>query len=328
MLKKRNDEDFHTYACRLYDNKKEYGLNSQIIADLLNIQSGENKTESAWRKFYKAFRAGINYKSKNEVEVVNDKSTRILSISDLHIPYQKSIQTFVEYRNKIDILQINGDVLDMQGISSFPKMYRHSPVLEMMEAKSYLVALIKYLNPKKVICNIGNHEYRLAAYVAKNFDTDLNCLLPKTPLELIFEDGFYYYDKKSPKKDYFSSIKSDIPEIEVQFVNDWYCQIGNVIFAHPLAFSSAMMKTAEKAMLWFRNEGKTFSGLVLGHTHRIGMYAIGNTIVYEQGCCCETKSNNYTDGKLVNSQKEGFLYLEIDNNGDIIHDKTKQIIIK
>ena len=42
--------------------------------------------------------------------------TRILSLSDFHIPFQKPIETFEKYVDRVDILQLNGDLLDSQAI--------------------------------------------------------------------------------------------------------------------------------------------------------------------------------------------------------------------
>lgn len=52
-------------------------------------------------------------------------------------------------------------------------------------------------------------------------------------------------------------------------------------------------------------------------------YKIGNTMCYEQGCCCETDKMRYTDGKLINSQKEGYMIICLDKDGKIIENKTK-----
>ena len=68
-----------------------------------------------------------------------------------------------------------------------------------------------------------------------------------------------------------------------------------------------------------------FTSLVMAHTHRTGEYTIGNTVTYEQGC--DTKKNNYSDGKLYNSQKEGFIYICQDSNGKLIKDKTKLVVL-
>ena len=87
------------------------------------------------------------------------------------------------------------------------------------------------------------------------------------------------------------------------------------------------MKTAEKALYWFRNEGFSFKGLIMSHTHRCGSYKIGNTMIYEQGCCCETDKMKYSDGLLVNSQKEGFMIICLDKDGQLLEEKTKVITL-
>ena len=80
-------------------------------------------------------------------------------------------------------------------------------------------------------------------------------------------------------------------------------------------------------MLWFRNEGFQFTKLVMAHTHRSGQYTIGNTTIYEQGAFCDTKANNYSDGKLFNSQKEGFNFTAQNENGVTIDAKTKLVVL-
>ena len=118
-------------------------------------------------------------------------------------------------------------------------------------------------------------------------------------------------------KTWYEPLRDAFPDVEITYNDSWHCQIGKTIFCHPLAFSSGIMKTSEKAMLFFRNEGYDFTSLVMGHTHRIGYAYIGNTQVFEQGACCDTSRMHYHDGKLINSQKEGYLYLEQDPDGEL-----------
>ena len=58
-------------------------------------------------------------------------ATTILSISDLHVPFQLPYELLKDYR-EVDILQINGDVVDCQALSRFSKQYRISPIEEMI----------------------------------------------------------------------------------------------------------------------------------------------------------------------------------------------------
>lgn len=40
-----------------------------------------------------------------------------------------------------------------------------------------------------------------------------------------------------------------------------------------------------------------------------------------------SKSNNYSDGQLYNSQKEGFIYLCQDGKGNTLRDKTELVVL-
>lgn len=254
-------------------------------------------------------------------------ATRILSISDLHVPFQLPISTFDDYVGKVDILQINGDVGDCQAISKFSKVYRVSPMEELIETRKYLIELIDFIKPKKVVVTYGNHDLRFQNYFANSLDTDILELMPKTSLELIFEDGFKHYNKRERIKVEYKPLCEVINDVEIEYTDNWFCQIGKTIFCHPLAFNSGIMKTAENAMGYFRNEGYTFTSLVMAHTHRVGEYVVGNTTLYEQGCCCDTKQNNYGDGRLTRSQKEGFLFIAQDADGNVIRDKTRLVCL-
>ena len=265
----------------------------------------------------------------NYIKEKDSVYTRILSLSDFHIPFQKPIETFEKYVGRVDILQLNGDLCDFQAISRFSKTYRISPMEELILGRQYLIDLIKYINPKKVVITYGNHDIRFQNYLAKNLDTDILELMPQTSLELIFIDGFNHYNKREGSKVWYEPLNKifEKENIEIEYTNNWFCQIGQTIFCHPFAFASNPMKTSEKAMYWFRNEGYNFTSLVMAHTHKIGQYKIGNTLLLEQGCCCDTKKNYYSGGKLINSHKEGFVYLCQDKEGKVIDNKVDLVCL-
>lgn len=293
------------------------------------IWRGEDKSkyrdESSYRKKYQIGK--LMYQNVFSMDGT-DVHRRILCVSDLHVPFHKPLTVFSDYCNHVDTLVINGDVQDCQSISKFSKSYRLSFKREMIAARSYLIGLIQYINPKEVYINSGNHEDRLGSYLAKNLDSDVNSLMPDSPLELIVDDGFTDYDKQLGEKTYYKPLVDIFPDKNIVYTRNWWCKIGETIFCHPKAFSSTMMKTAEKAMTFFRNEGIIFDALCMAHTHRIGSYKIGNTVIYEQGCCCETEKMRYSDGALTLAQQEGFLYLCQDINGKLIKDTTKLVYIE
>lgn len=312
-------EPFEDYFVRLFENKGDYGLTCEDIKDLLNREQNVNYTESAWRKEYAAFRRGQIYERKKRESGVHQ---RILCISDTHVPFQLPVETFEKYAGLCDLLVLNGDIGDCQAISKFPKTYRFSPMQELIATRQYLIDLISFIRPKKVLVTYGNHDIRFQQYIAKNLDTDLIELMPKTSLEYIIEDGFTWYDKRNGTKTRYEPLKEQFEDIEIDYVDNWFCKVGSVIFCHPMAFASTPMKTSVNATNWFRNEGYDFKTLVMAHTHRVGFYEVGDTALYEQGCACRTEEMKYADGRLVNSQKKGYLYLCLDRDGNEIRELT------
>ena len=195
----------------------------------------------------------------------------------------------------------------------------------MIVARQYLIELIEYVRPKRVVLTYGNHDIRFQSYLAKQLDTDILELMPATSLELICNDGFRHYDKRQRTKIWYDPLRDVFSDIQVEYAENWYCQIGQVIFCHPLTFKSGIMKTSQDALMYFRNEGLVFTGLVMSHTHRLGEYIVGNTIMYEQGACCHTDKMHYADGRLTMSQKEGFLFLCLDKDGNPMREQSKLI---
>lgn len=318
-LNKRENESSFEWELRLCKAKlnKEIDLEWQEIVDILGI----NIHYDSLRKM------AYGYLKYDEYLKNNGIATRILSISDSHVPFNLPKEIFKDYIRITDILQLNGDMIDMQAISKFPKSYRVSVMEEIILGRQYIMDLIDYIKPKKVSINYGNHELRFQNYLSKNLDSDILELMPKTALELILRDGFNHYNKRDKTKTFYEPLCNVFENIDIEYTENWFSQIGTTIFCHPSAFSTGILKTAEKALYWFRNEGYIFNSLVMAHTHKTGEYKIGNTKIFEQGACCDTTKQHYADGRLYNSQKEGFIYVCQDENGNIIDNKTKIIYI-
>jgi hypothetical protein len=315
-LNRRENEIFFEWKlrCCLAKKRGETDMDWIEIRDMLGL----NITPDQLRKIAVGYAEYDDYLNGN-----SGVATTILSISDLHIPFQKPLETFEKYAGKIDVLQLNGDLIDCMALSRFTKTFRVSPVEEMIVCRQYLIDLITMIRPKKVLANDGNHEIRLGATLAKNLDNELQELMPESALEYIFMDGFTHYDRKTHAKTKYAPLCEVFDDIDVEYTGTWYSQYKDVIFCHPKAFCSNPMKTAEKALYWFRNEGHVFRSLIMSHTHRLGSYKIGNSMIYEQGCCCDTSRMRYNDGQLINSQKEGYIVVCLDKDGHVIEEKTK-----
>lgn len=316
-MNRKDGESQFEYKVRMLLAKlnKEISLEWDEIVELL----GEDCSGDHMRKTAYGIREYHNYlHNKNGI------ATRILSISDTHVPYQLPVEAFREYVGCIDILQLNGDILDCQSISKFPKTYRVSMIEEMIQARQYIIDLIECLKPKKVVINYGNHELRFQAYLAKNLDEDMLQLMPQTALDLICTDGFNHYDKRNKCKTWYEPLVKVFDDVEVVYTEDWKCKIGKAWFVHPSAYSSGMLKTAEKAMDYlFRTDREKFDCVIMSHTHKLGSYIQGEIHLFEQGAACKVEEHLYGDGKLFLPQQKGCIFLCQDNDGNLIYEKTK-----
>ena len=324
MLNKTNNGYYDTLVY-LYENKKKNNYTCNDIANIMNEKFSLNNGESKYRKEWNAFNAGRIYEKEYRQKNVYKK---ILSISDLHIPFNLSLDYLKKYSNNIDVLILNGDIIDHQGISKFSKSYRISPIEDMISCRRVIIQLIEMLSPKEVYINYGNHEKRFSSYLNKNIDCEIIELMPDTALDLICTDGFYHYDKKDRSKIWYEPIENMFEGINVEYTHDWKFKYGKTWFAHPIAYSSSPLKTCEKAMHYFQSiDNKGFDAVVLAHTHRTGDTKEGNIVLYEQGAFCKTEEMGYADGRLTLPQQKGFVVICQDKDGNIIYNQSKRIII-
>lgn len=295
---------------------KDIDIDWNTLADQQGFKNGE-----ALRCWYK------RHRKKNGLMNNDNNNVNILHISDLHYPYALPINMFKDYVNKVDILVLNGDIQDCQSISKFIKRYRVPFIEELVGTRDYLIKLITYINPKKVVVNYGNHCLRLLKALNNDMSSEFMALMPKSSLSLIFDLGFWKHDHEQKIKIFFEPLINVFKnKIEINYTDNWYCRIGNTIFAHPSAFRQGILKTTEQAYLHFLQKGEElFDCLVLAHTHSIGFSKYNKTYLYESGCCC--KNMEYHDGKLIKPQNKGFLFLIQDNKGNFIYDKSKIICL-
>lgn len=271
------------------------------------------------------------YGMKRLIEIIeNDKhnadiANRILAISDLHIPFNLPIDVYKPFIGKVDTLVLNGDIEDCQSCSKFSKKYRIDVDKEMVMTRDFMIELIHMLSPKKVVIVKGNHEHRMGRYLSDRLNEDLMSIMPDSPMDLIVNDGFKVKDRVNKTETWYSPIADLFREegIDVSYTGEWWRKVGNTIFAHPLSYSSGMLKTTEKAVEHFLRKDRDFNAIVLGHTHKLGSYIQGNIKMYEQGCCCDLNKLDYNDGYLTLPAQNGFMYICHDKNGDIISEETK-----
>lgn len=208
---------------------------------------------------------------------------RVLVLSDLHIPFhlEDDILSIVnKYKDMVSTIIFAGDILDCFSVSSFPKDY-HLPLTSELSIASNFLKKIDRLTPgvRKVLF-FGNHEYRFHRYLAKQ-DFAISAFFDTNILNIL-KTGFTYRTVENKKKTVFP-----LPD-SFEIVDSWFYQYRDSIFAHPSNFSRVPMKTAHNTYLYFKNNGYDFNAVCIGHTHKLGNFFIGDTLVTELGCLCQT----------------------------------------
>lgn len=312
MLKKRYNEDLIEYQKRLSKNKRKLSLTWKDISVLIKKEFNIDMHPEFIRK-------ECYLERKRNTNQVNN--TRILCISDNHCPYNLPPSVVAKYEGKVDILIFNGDEQDCQSISKFSKRYRENFVDELVLTRKMIMEFIETIAPKKVIFNYGNHNERLIRYFSDKISDDLLELVPKTNLDFLIDNGFYRYNHKDDTKEFIEPIKNIYKDIEIKYTGSWFTQIGKTIFVHPMDYKSGILGTTEKAWTHFHQRGLDFDCIVMAHTHQIGYTKYANTHLFESGAMC--KAQNYTQGRLIKPQSNGYLYLIQDKNGNLNFNDSK-----
>ena len=316
--------------------ENRYDKIKRIVESKLVDRIDKDYTELSEEAFGKAYSSDVArrmfYGAKKVIDAieedegkVNEDETRILCISDMHIPFNRDIKEFFKYKGKVDILVLNGDIIDNYSMSNFTKMYRLSLVEELIQARELLIELIEEIKPKKVTVITGNHEIRLGKKIADKIGSDLLDLMPRDALAFLFDTGFNYYDRIKKCKTVYTPIDEEV-DCEVNYVGNFWTKEGKTIFVHPQAFRGTTLGTVGKAYDYFTAIGEDFQSIIMAHTHKLGMYVMNDKYLYEQGTCANLNHMDYQDLKLPkSSQVNGYMYIIQDKDGNLIYDKTKLI---
>ena len=316
--------------------ENRYDKIKRIVESKLVDRIDKDYTELSEEAFGKAYSSDVArrmfYGAKKVIDAieedkgrVNEDETRILCISDMHIPFNRDIKEFFKYKGKVDILVLNGDIIDNYSMSNFTKMYRLSLVEELIQARELLIELIEEIKPKKVTVVTGNHVIRHGKKIADKIGSDLLDLMPRDALAFLFDTGFNYYDRIKKCKTVYTPIDEEV-DCEINYVGNFWAKEGKTIFVHPQAFKGTTLGTVGKAYDYFTAIGEDFQSIIMAHTHKLGMYVMNDKYLYEQGTCANLNHMDYQDLKLPkSSQVNGYMYIIQDKDGNLIYDKTKLI---
>lgn len=140
-MNRQTDESIKDYKIRLFDNKDKYGLTCQQIADLINKETGDNFTESVYRKWFVNFCDGRDYAISRGIS--DDKILK--EFEDKKVELQKEKYKFYDQRNAFN--------------SVIRKDARHDELKEIIKLK--VQEIIPYQTNIKTIERKSNNDLKI-----------------------------------------------------------------------------------------------------------------------------------------------------------------------
>lgn len=317
-------------------NRIQSDENDFISAENLRKRFGENKYSIreidletsfyTWEEAYKNLceYIGKKKKVKQHAKKQAKKRTKILCISDFHIPFhnEKLITSIVEEHKDADSVIIPGDFLDCYSVSRFSKKKNIPLKEELTQATAVLDFLANRFS--KVTIIVGNHGDRVRKYFEQRIDPSLMFLVQYDVMELISHS---YSNVHIVKDHYLFDNGRGEGEIEHFTVVGKDCVVG-----HFEKSSVIPIRAAQNSYNWIASWGKIFGIenvrlFLQGHTHRLSKYPIGDgtTTIGETGSLCQIQdysieaSGKYTahlNGYWVIYQDDGIT--DINNSNFIL----------
>lgn len=220
---------------------------------------------------------------------------RVLSLSDVHIPYhdERALRSAVAYaRDKFNpnVVLLNGDIIDFYSISRFDKDPSRRNLKGEIDLTIEGLRWLRGIFPRaRFIFRAGNHEVRWDTYIwnkaAELWD------LPQCRLAKVLE----------------------LDKLKMEYVGDKRPILAGmlpVFHGHELAISSYV----NPARTLYLKTGHT--GLI-GHLHRSSTHTEpdmwhSETTCWSQGCLCDL----HPDYAPVNRFNHGFAVVEVDKDDE------------
>lgn len=237
-------------------------------------------------------------------EAYQINQSRVLIISDLHLPYQDNdaIKLALEYGlyKDVNCILINGDLIDFAPISRFEPDWRHRSIAEEFDSVRAFLKGLRDLFPKaKIVFKHGNHDERYEKFLYLKAPELFDC--PDFQLEVLLRLGELQ----------INTVKDKLP-----------IKIGRLTVLHGHELQGGGGVNPARATFL-----KTIDNVLIGHCHRTSQHTeptmSGEVIVTtSQGCLCGMNPMF----ARVNKWNLGFSYVEHDINSGEYHLHNLKII--
>ena len=291
-------------------------VNSLTLAKIICIKHPDLVVEKV-RSSIRYYRGNKGTKNRNDIKIkqfmrANDGNYNIkavnistqdfifphkkpLIVSDIHLPYHdiNAIEIALEkaYKDNVDSIYLNGDILDFYQVSRFTK---EGGAMSIKEERDMFFEFIGWINENfdvPIYFKAGNHEERLAKYINEKAP-DL-AQLPELSLS-----GFLKLD-----------------ELDIQFVDGRQkAMMGKLIVVHGHEFGESIFSPVNPARgLFLRAKSTTLAG----HNHQTSEHHENNLkndsmACFSTGCLCQL-TPNYRPFAYT-KWNHGFAIVEIDED--------------
>lgn len=224
--------------------------------------------------------------SEPNKKLVEDKDRFILSLSDIHFPESKDpriiLSILEKYKNELrrenSIICLNGDIMDVHSLSTFPKHREVHLIDEYISAQSLIELCLEYV--PKVAMTSGNHEARTSKTARENIPASaqkmfrFNLMARLAAGEILDEHGVVV--------DVNEEFKS---RVIYQLKEPWYMRIGKTIFCHPSGWANGPGATVSKVQSLMDDiySPDEYDSIVCGHTHKLYKGVVKGKLLIEQG---------------------------------------------
>lgn len=299
----------------------------------LGLQKINRKIDLEWKEIDNKYgldrdcaRQYVKRRRKKEgyfKDKIDNSRYRILSLADLHIPFynrERVLNIIKQHKDEFDEIILNGDILDVKPLSKFAKEKITLIEEELIEGHN-LLRNIRRITDKKIILVRGNHENRLSAFIANNC-LEISSLVNEDILDML-ANGFTVYEKMNKKKKHYRSFKNVI------YANEFYYKVGKTVFTHPLNFSQVDGKIAVLSANYFKQMFEDVDCVVVAHTHKICNILSGSSGIYsyEQGCICDEMNYAKRGNLNLKRQRNGYIMVVQDIEGNLMVNETKQYVL-
>ena len=238
-----------------------------------------------------------------EPYVIPPSVTRLLVLSDVHIPYHniEAVTLALQYgKDKgVNGIMLNGDILDFYGLSSFekdPRKRRFSEELEM--GRQFLRILRKEFDGVPIYFKLGNHEQRYERYLRIKAPELLD--VSEFRLDVLLKFG----------------------ELGIELIDDMrIVHFGRLNIMHGHEFGRSVFSPVNPARGAYM---RAKENCIIGHHHQTSSHAEptmnGKVInTWSTGALCELHPTYMP----INKWNRGFAYVEREPDGDFtVHNHT------